>query len=304
MELERLRAGQRRAALRADLGDGGVQHGRALLERGPERLLLGVRLLGDAREGLGDLRVAVRHQVAGDRQQGGESRVRVPELADGADGAAQHPAQDVTAPLVGGGDPVGQQHQGGADVVGDDAEADVGGGVGAVAGPGQLGGGVQDRAGLVDLVEVGLVLEEGGHPLQPHAGVDVAVREFAEDRVPRLAVPLAAFVLHEDEVPELHEAVLVHGRAALRAEGRAPVVVQLGGGAAGAGDAHGPEVVLVAPVHDPRVGQPGGPAPQGAGLGVGVVDGDPDPGRVQAVAAVGDGVVDSSQARAIASSLK
>ncbi len=160
----------------------------------------------------------------------------------------------------------------------------------AVADPGEGGGAVQDGAGLVDLVEVVDALEEGGHPLQAHTGVDVLAGEFAEDRVAGLAGALAALVLHEDEVPELHVPVLVDFRATRPAELGPPVVVQLRAGPARSRHAHRPEVVLVAARDDALLRKPGDLAPQGACLVVGVVHGDPDLLGVQAVSAVGDGL--------------
>src|SRR5947208_942479 len=60
-----------------------------------------------------------------------------------------------------------------------------------------------------------------------------------------------ALELHEDQVPDLHIAVLVDLRAALPAVLGAAVDVDLRAGAARAGDAHRPEVVGLAAPHDP-----------------------------------------------------
>ncbi len=290
VEEEGLLARERTAALGLDLGDGGVQDGGALAQRRAEGVLLAGRLAGDPLVGLGDLRVAGRHAVAGDRQEFGQGPVLVAELAHRADGAAQDAAQYVAAALVAGGGAVGEQHQGRTDVVGDHAQPHVVLLVVAVTDSGEGGGAVQDGAGLVDLVEVVDALEEGGHPLQAHTGVDVLAGEFAEDRVAGLADALAALVLHEDEVPELHVPVLVDLRAARPPELGPPVVVQLRAGAARARHAHGPEVVLVAARDDALLRKPGDLPPEGARLVVGVVHGDPDPLGVQAVPAVVDGL--------------
>jgi hypothetical protein len=64
-------------------------------------------------------------------------------------------------------------------------------------------------------------------------------------------------VLHEDEVPDLDEPVAI---LVGRCRGAAPDVVavveeDLGAGAAGAGRAHAPEVVIGGDADDPVVGQ-------------------------------------------------
>jgi hypothetical protein len=58
-----------------------------------------------------------------------------------------------------------------------------------VAPAGQLGRPGQHREDLVDLVEVLLALQQVGHPLDAHAGVDVLLRQLAEDREALLAGP-------------------------------------------------------------------------------------------------------------------
>jgi hypothetical protein len=95
--------------------------------------------------------------------------------------AAQHPAQHIAAALVARSDTVTDEHERGAHVVGHDSQAYVVGvarrgilaGLGAVDLAGHLGGLGQHREDLVDLVEVVDALQERGHPLQAHAGVDV-----------------------------------------------------------------------------------------------------------------------------------
>src|SRR3546814_12844797 len=84
-----------------------------------------------------------------------------------------------------------------------------------------------------------LALEHGGEALQAHAGVDRRLRQ-ADALVARHLLKL-----HEDEVPDLDEAIAVLLRAAGGAAGdvRAVVVEYLRAGAAGAGVAHRPELV-------------------------------------------------------------
>ena len=91
-------------------------------------------------------------------------------------------------------------------------------------------------------------------------------------------------VLHEDQVPELHEpvAVRVVERAAVGAERRAAVDVDLGARAARAGVAHLPEVVLVAEALDAIHRHADLLVPHGLGFVVALVDGDPQAVAVEA----------------------
>lgn len=118
---------------------------------------------------------------------------------------------------------------------------------------------------------------------------------FFDGRSPRigkssLPSPAAALVLHEDQVPDLHVALVVDGRAAFDAELGAPVVVDLRARATGSRDAHGPEVVLLAQALDALGGNADLVAPDLLGLVVVEVDRDPELLGVEAVAAVLDGV--------------
>lgn len=136
---------QRTAALRLHLRHRRVQHGRALPQGGAEGFLLARGPVGDPVVRLGHLGMAGRHAVPRDRQQVHEYRFGMAQLTRGADRAAQ----DVAAALVARAGAVGEQHQGGADVVGDHAQPDVGLRVRAVAHLGQGRGPVQYGADLV-----------------------------------------------------------------------------------------------------------------------------------------------------------
>ena len=173
-------------------------------------------------------------------------------------------------------------------MVGDDAEAYVVGVVLAVGAAGDLRGLLDDRVDLVDLVEVALALQQVGDALEAHAGVDVLVGQVAEDVELVLGADVGDLLLHEHEVPDLQEAVLVDDRAAVGAELGAAVDVDLARGAAGAGDAHVPVVVEQAAALDALVGQAGDLLPEAARLVVGVQHRDPDRLGVEAEAAVSD----------------
>ena len=135
---------------------------------------------------------------------------------------------------------------------------------------GQVGAGADQRAEQVDVVVVVHALQHRGDALEAHAGVD---------RRPRQVDALAArqrLELHEDEVPDLDEAVAVGvGRAGRPAGDVVAVVVEdLGTGAAGAGVAHRPEIVGGGDADDALFGKAGDPLPEVEGLVVVVIDGD------------------------------
>ena len=295
VQLERLVAREGRPAALLGARHGGVEDRGAGREGAPERLLLRVRDLRDAVEAALQLGVALLHPLERHGQQLGQARVLVAEQPHRAHRAAQHPAQHVATALVAGGDAVADQHQRGAHVVGDDAQPHVVGvaGAGRVAGvlavalAGHLGGAGDDRVDLVDLVEVVDPLQQGRHPLQAHAGVDVALRQRPGDVEVVLGAHRRELLLHEHQVPELEVAVLVDGRAALGAVLGPAVEVDLAARAAGARHAHVPVVVELAAAGDPRLRDADRVAPDGERLVVVLVDGGPDAVGVQAVAAVG-----------------
>ena len=159
--------------------------------------------------------------------------------------------------------------------------------VGAVAAAGELLGAADHRADQVGLVD-------GSTPCSRVAtrSTPIPVSMFLRGSTPiggwsSFGLQLAPHVLHEDEVPDLEVAVLVRLRAAVAAVLGPAVVVDLRAGAAGAGNAHVPVVVLAAAALDPLGGDAGDLPPQVGGLVVVAVHGDPDPVRVEPVAALG-----------------
>ncbi len=137
-------------------------------------------------------------------------------------------------------------------------------------GPRRLGGGQDQGPHQVDVVIVVLALQHRGQALQPHAGVDGGPRQ-------RDALLLGQLLeLHEDQVPDLDEAVAIGIRAARRAARNlvAMVVEDLRAGTAGTGIAHGPEVVAGGDADDLLLRQSCDAVPEIEGVVVLGIDGD------------------------------
>ena len=285
VQLERLRALELVGTAGLGLADGDVEDARPGRQSPAERLLLGVRDLADPAEVGLQLGVRLLHLLQADRQQLDQARVLVAEQAHRADRAAEQPPQHVAALLVARGDAVADQHQCAADVVGDHPEPHVVHVLDAVLAAAQVRRPLDHRVDLVDLVHVVDALQQVRDALEAETGVDVLLRQLAEDLVAVLAATLTADVLHEDQVPELQVAV-ARLPVPVGAELRAAVDQDLRARAARAGDAHRPEVVLHAEPDDPVVGQAGDPLPQVDRLVVVVVDRRVEHRLVEAVAAV------------------
>ena len=150
-------------------------------------------------------------------------------------GAADDAALHVAPPLIAGQHAVADQKGGGADVIGNHAQALVA----QVGAAGLTCRGLDQRVENIDLVIAVHVLQDGSQALQPHAGIDTRRRQRL-DRAVRLHV-----VLHEHVVPDFDVAVAVLLRAARGAAGNggAVVIKNLAAGAARAGVGHHPEIV-------------------------------------------------------------
>ena len=241
--------------------------------------LLGAQGLLDQGLGAGELGEGGAHLADEGGDEAVHHRVLGAEQVGVAHGAAHDPAEDVAAALVGGEDAVGDEEGGRAQVVGDDAVVDAAGAVGGAVGG--VGRGLDQGAHQVGVVVVVDALKYGANTLEAHAGVDRRAGQVVAGAVAML------FVLHEDEVPDLDEAVAVFFGGAGGAAGDfgAVVVEDLGAGAAGAGGAHHPEVVGGGDADDALVGEAGDLLPQVGGGVVVVVDGDEELVLRQAVLA-------------------
>ena len=136
--------------------------------------------------------------------------------------AAQQPAQDVAAAEVAGGDTIADQLGDGAGVVANHLQAGFALLIeGGIRHPCPLRRRFDQRIDQVSFIVVGNGLQDLRHPLEAHAGVDVAVLQRREGAL-RVAVGL-----HEHQVVELDEARVVLQIDAVVAEFGLEVVIDL-----------------------------------------------------------------------------
>ena len=153
-------------------------------------------------------------------------------------------------------------------MVGNDAVMHLAGAVGI--GAGRMSTGLDQAAHQVGVVIVVLALQECTDPLQPHAGIDRRLRQAGARAIGKL------LELHEDQVPDFDEPVaILFGAAGRAAPDRVAMVVEdFGAGAAGAGRAHHPEVVICGDADDPVIRQARHLFPDLRSLIIGMIDGD------------------------------
>ena len=245
-----------------------VQQAQTPVQRLAEPRLLGPQGLLDHRLRACQLRIGRAHLAHQCGHQLVHDRVLRAQHVRVAHRAAHDPAQHVTAPLVGGHHPVRDQEAGRPQVIRDHPVMHLARPVGIRAG--RMGRGLDQRPHQVGVIVVVLALQQRADPLQPHAGVDGLHVQRAHRAV------LELLVLHEDQVPDLDEAVAILVRAARRAAGDLVAMIEedLGAGATGTGRAHLPEIVRRRDADDAVVGQARDLLPDLHSLIVGVIDRD------------------------------
>ena len=254
MQLEGVLGGHPRGAVCLRALDHLGEQPLALLERAAEALLFGAGPALDRGPLADEVGIGVTHHVPHALAYAHEEGLVDAEDVRLLNRAAHDPAQHVAAVLVRGHDAVGEQVRGAATVVGDHAEGASGREVLAVPFARELLAQLDERLEEVGLVDRRDALHDARHPLEAHARVDVLGGQFRQ-RAVRLEL-----VLHEDEVPELEEALGVVARAiGVRSELRPAVEVELRAGAARSGGAGLPEVVVYAEPDDALLGHPDGP---------------------------------------------
>ena len=250
IEFERIRAGEHALALGLMLGEQVGEDVHAGVDGLGEVLLLVADDAGDICLLLAQLRVLALvfvHDHVHDLIQ--ERLVDAEELAV-ARRAAQQTAQHVAAALVRRQDAVRDHHDGGADMVGDDAQGHIGLVAVAIVRAGDLADLVGDVHDGVHIEERIHALADNGQTLEAHAGVDVLLNEV---RVVAVAVVVK---LGKDVVPDLHITVAVAAGRAVRLTAAvflAAVKIDLRAGAARAG-AMLPEVIVLAEAGDAALG--------------------------------------------------
>jgi hypothetical protein len=247
VELEDIAGVQVGGAGLAGAGDQVVEQPGAGREGLREAILLGLEQAAHVVAMLRQSGEATAHRLDHGLVDGCEERRLEPQPRAMQDGAPQDPAQDVAAPFVGRRHAVGGDRRHAARVIAEHPErahrvAAIG-----IAAAGEALHGLDHVGGLVGLEEAPRALQEHRHALHPAAGVDVLRGQRRERAV------VAAIELHEDEVPELQEAIAVAARPALgpaAAEAQSAVVVELRARTTRPRGPRLPEVVL-AERHDP-----------------------------------------------------
>ena len=186
----------------------------------------------------GELRVhrtrALDHEVG----EAAEERRLETDRAALLDGAAHDPPEYVAAVLVGGHDTVGDQERHRAAVIGEHPQRTCRRLVLSVPAARELLAVRDQWLERVAFEDGWNVLKDRREPLEAGAGVDVLLRQRLERTV------LLQRVLHEDEVPELEEALVVAAGQIVRSPVVEPAVeVELRARPAGADRAGLPEVL-------------------------------------------------------------
>ena len=234
-------------------GQGLVQVDATVVERRGETLLLGSDDTLDERDVLEQLGIGLAHLGVDLINELGQEGALDAQQATVEHGTAEQAAKDVLATLVTGENAVRDHKVDGTRVICDDAQgaASTGVIVGVIGLAADLLAQLDEVLHQIAVVVSGLVLHDGGHALQTHARIEVAVRQLRHGAI------LLAVVLGKDEIPELQEAVAVAAGLAVGAAAAdllAHVKVDLGARTAGAGGASGPEVVVLAQAGDVILG--------------------------------------------------
>ena len=176
-----------------------VESGHPAFDRRQEALLFGARRVEQVISARDEVGVRSPHLVDHSVDDAHQRRLAAPEQPRVADGSPKDATEDIASPFVRRKDAVGEQEPYGPGVVGQDAVAHRTLGRRGVGASHHLFDPLEERLEEVGVVvRVGL-LQDGGDPLQPRAGIDA----WRGKRMQRsFRVPIE---LHEDQVPELDD---------------------------------------------------------------------------------------------------
>ncbi len=160
-----------------------------------------------------------------------------------AHGAAHDFAQDIAAPFVGRDNAIVNKKRRSAGVIGIDAERGFGAIVGTAFHVQQFSGLLHNGLDQIGVIVRQVALQNGGEPLEPHAGINGRLRQRRQFAVGRTVK------LHENQIPDFDEAAAAIKRklfvfAAFFGGFRAQIVMNFRARAAGAGFAHLPEIIF------------------------------------------------------------
>ena len=267
---KRIGAGNRLAGFLRDL----VKHAHAVFQRFAKAAFFGAQSFFDKALFGRQLRIGHAHFGHQRLHHLPEEIAAHPEHPAVPQRAPDDPSQHIAAAFVGRQHAVDNQERARPDVIGNDPQrlvAQIGSG-------GELAGSTDQVRKQIDLVIGMYVLQHGGQPFQPHAGVHARRRQRAQCAIRRTVK------LHEHQIPDLDVTVAILIRRTGWAAGniRAVVIENFGARTTRAGIGHLPEIVrrvrrtlVVADAHDALGGDANVVVPDAVGLVIALVDSDP-----------------------------
>jgi hypothetical protein len=145
---------------------------------------------------------------------------------------------------------IGNQESARPGVIGHDSQVHITICICTVLGPCDRHSLIQDDSGGINLINIVHALQEGSHSLETHTGVDILSGQIPHNRIILFSRPFAALILHENQVPDFQETVLIYYRTALLAELWTSIKVNFRAGSAGPWHSHRPIVVSLAAALD------------------------------------------------------
>ena len=226
------------------LSDRDIQDGNSGIQRLQEGFFLSNCQSAHARKFIVNRWIGGRHRLLGSTKELGETCLVESQQAHRANASAQKTSEHVSAPVVGGDNTVGHQHQARADVVCDDTQANVILMVAAVFLAREFRRSIKNRAHLVNFIHIGDTLLEEGDALHPHAGIDVFLGQLPHDVKINFGTDVLDQILHEHEIPDLDVSGVIHRWSPLGTKRGTAVKIDFRAGPCRTRLAGGPIVIL------------------------------------------------------------